>query len=269
MSLKTLPSLLALAVLSTACLDSDKTEDTAVEEPASEPTSEPSTEDTTSTYTITPDSVLFQFMNGYVANDVAPVMFAGASEAFSGSFSIILYDSAAGDFCAVDWVFDADSSEPDEDYADGSVADGFGGDPLEGWYGFIVTSAGESRGSCDALSADWTSYFDAILADQPGFGYGPLTADLQESMEAQHPAGWENVSGSVFSGIASMTVFSQDGSRAYFGVNQGFAYNIENDVPAFDPSVQEVPQGTEMAIADVPYAEGFYYGDYYFGLSFQ
>ena len=95
MSLKTLPSLLALAVMSTACLDSDKTEDTAVEEPASEPsTSEPSTEDTTSTYTIDPDSLLFSFMNGYVANDIAPVMFAGATEAFSGSFTLILYDSA-------------------------------------------------------------------------------------------------------------------------------------------------------------------------------
>ena len=64
-----------------------------------------------------------------------------------------------------------------------------------------------------------------------------------------------------------MTVFSQDGSS--FPVNQAFAYTIENDVPAWDPSVQDLPQGTEMAIADVPYAEGFYYGDYYFGLSFQ
>lgn len=269
MSLKTLPSLLALAVLSTACLDSEKTEDTAVEEPASEPTSEPSGEDTTSTYEIDPDSLLFSFMNGYVANDISSVMFAGATEAFAGSFTLILYDSAAGDFCAVDWVFDADSSEPDEDYADGLVPDGFGGADLEGWYGFTVTSSGTTRGSCDALSADWAQSLDGIIADQPGFGYGPLTPDLQASMETEHPAGWANVEGSVFTGIASMTVFSQDGSRAYFGVNQGFAYTIENDVPAWDPSVQDMPQGTEMAIADVPYAEGFYYGDYYFGLSFQ
>jgi elongation factor Tu len=59
------------------------------------------------------------------------------------------------------------------------------------------------------------------------------------------------------------------GPRSYFGVNQGFAYTVENDVPAWDPSIQDMPQGTEMAIADVPYAEGFYFGDYYFGLSFQ
>ena len=268
MSLKTLPTFIALAALATAC-GAKEEEDTAVEEPASEPTSEPSTEDTTSTYTIEPDSVLFTFMNGYVANDVASVMFAGASEAFSGSFSVILYDSAQGDFCAIDWVFDVDSSDVDEEYADGMVPDGFGGADLEGWYGFTVNSTPETRGSCDALTTDWAQSLDAIVADQPGFGYGPLTADLQESMEAQHPAGWENVSGSVFTGIASMSVFSQDGARSYFAVNQGFAYTIENDVPAWDPSVQDLPQGTEMAIADVPYAEGFYYGDYYFGLSFQ
>ena len=270
MSLKTLPTFVALAALATAC--GEKEEDTAVvEEPASEPTSEPSTEDTTSTYTITPDNLLFSFMNGYVGNDIAPVTFAGATEAFSGSFSLILFDSAASDFCAIDWTFDADSTETDDDYTDGMVPDGFGGTDLEGWYGFIVTSTPETRGSCDALSADWAASLDAILADQPGFGYGPLTADLQASMESQHPAGWENVSGSVFTGIASSTAFSGDGSRSYFGVNQGLAYTIEEGVPAWDPATYEtlMPQGTEMAIADVPFAEGFYMGDYYFGLSFQ
>ena len=190
MSLKTLPSLLALAVMSTACLDSDKTEDTAVEEPASEPTSEPSTEDTTSTYEIDPDSLLFSFMNGYVANDISSVMFAGATEAFSGSFTLILYDSATGDFCAVDWIFDVDSSDVDEEYADGLVPDGFGGADIESWYGFTVSSTPETRGSCDALSADWAQSLDAIVADQPGFGYGTLTADLQASMESEHSAGW-------------------------------------------------------------------------------
>jgi hypothetical protein len=246
--------------------------DTAVEEPASEPTSEPSIEDTgyTNSYTINPDSVLFSFMNSYVENDIAPIMFTGSSEAFSGSFSLILFDSAAGDFCAVDWSFDANSSYADQDYGDGSVACAFQDCPdIEGWYGFTVSSTPETRGSCDALSADWAQSLDAIVADQPGFGYGPLTADLQASMETEPSFDWANAGGSVFTGIASMTVFSQDGSRAYFPVNQAFAYTIENDVPAFDPSVQDLPQGTEMAIADVPFAPGFYYGDYYFGLSFQ
>ena len=267
MSLKTLPTFVALAALATAC--GEKEEDTAVEEPASEPTSEPSTEDTTSTYEIDPDSLLFSFMNGYVGNDISPVTFAGATEAFSGSFTLILFDSAAGDFCAVDWIFDVDSSDVDEEYADGLVPDGFGGDDLAGWYGFTVNSTAETRGSCDALSSDWAQSLDAIVADQPGFGYGPLTSDLQESMEGEASFDWANAGGSVFTGIASMTVFSQDGSRAYFPVNQAFAYTITDDVPAFDPSNTETPQGTEMAIADVPYAEGFYYGDYYFGLSFQ
>ena len=43
-------------------------------------------------------------------------MFAGSSEAFSGTFTVILFDSAASDYCAVDWTFDADSTEADEDY---------------------------------------------------------------------------------------------------------------------------------------------------------
>ena len=93
MSLKTLPTFVALAALATAC-GAKEEDDTAVEEPASEPTSEPSTEDTTSTYEIDPDSVLFSFMNGYVGNDISPVMFAGASEAFSGSFTLILLAAA-------------------------------------------------------------------------------------------------------------------------------------------------------------------------------
>ena len=43
-------------------------------------------------------------------------------------------------------------------------------------------------------------------ADQPGFGYGTLTADLQFH-GSRAPIGWENVEGSVFTGIASMQVF--------------------------------------------------------------
>lgn len=268
MSIKTLPTFVALAALATAC--GEKEEDTAVEEPSSEPsTEEPSTEDTETSYTITPDSVLFSFMNGYVANDVAPVMFAGSTEPFSGTFTVILFDSAASDYCAVDWTFDADSTEADEDYSDGLVPDGFGGADLAGWYGFIISSTPETRGSCDSLSADWASQLDAIKADQPGFGYGDLTSDLQGSMETEHPAGWENVSGFVFTGIASMTSFSQDGARSYFGVNQGYAYSITDDVPAWDPANTDLPQGTEMPIEEVPFAEGFYFGDYYFGISFQ
>ena len=62
MSIKTLPTFVALAALATAC--GEKEEDTAVEEPSSEPsTEEPSTEDTETSYTITPDSVLFSFAN--------------------------------------------------------------------------------------------------------------------------------------------------------------------------------------------------------------
>jgi len=252
----------------------EKTEEE--EEPSSEPsdtsTEDTSTEDTdtgTSSYTIAPDSVLFSFMNGYEGNAISGVMFEGATEAFSGSFTIILYDSAMGDYCAIDWTFDADSSEADADYADGRVMDAFNQAEIEAWYGFIVTSSPETRGSCDSLDASYSQLYDAMLADQPGFGYAPLTADLQGSMETEHPAGWANVSPVVFTGIASLTSASGTGARAYYPVNEGYAYEIDGGVPAWNPAVQELPQGTEMPVEDVPFADGFYFGNYYFGLSFQ
>ena len=46
------------------------------------------------------------------------------------------------------------STDVDEEYTDGVVPNGFDVPDLEGWYGFVVTSTPETRGSCDALSAD-------------------------------------------------------------------------------------------------------------------
>jgi hypothetical protein len=261
---------LGLSLIACGEKPEEEEEDTA-SEPSAEDTSteDTSTDDTGTAYTISPDSVLFSFMNGYEANDITGVMFEGATEAFAGSFTIILYDSAMGDYCAIDWTFDENSTEPDEDYADGRVMDAFNQAEMEAWYGFIATSSPETRGSCDSLDAGYADLYAAMLADQLGFGYGPLTADLQGSMETEHPAGWATVSPVVFTGIASLTSASQGGTRAYYPVNEGYAYAITDGVPAWNPSVQELPQGTEMAIEDVPFADGFYYGSYYFGLSFQ
>ena len=76
---------------------------------------------------------------------------------------------------------------------------------------------------------------------------------------------WANAGGSVFTGIVSMTVFSQDGSRSYFPVNQAFAYTITDNVSHL--TLQTLRHLKVLkCIADVPYAEGFYFGDYYFGL---
>lgn len=260
-------TLLIAMLAATACGTDDK--DTAVEpssEPSSDTTDTTDTTDTQTSYTISPDYLLFSVQNGYVANDIAPVMFAGATEAFSGAFSAILFDSAAGDYCAIDWTFDVDSSAADEDFADGSVADGFNqGSNLTAWYGFLVNSTPVTRGSCDALDSSYDAGFQTLMSEVPGFGYGPLTADLQGSMETEHPAGWSNVQGSVFAGIISLTLGGAD--RMYFAVNEAYAYKLTDGVPAWDPTNQDMPQGTEMSIDDVPYAEGFYFSSYYFGLN--
>ena len=239
-------------------------------EPSTEPSSEPSNEDTggTDSGSLTPDSLLFSFMNGYKDGQLTSVMFPGSSSAFGGSFSVILYDSSAQDFCAVDWVFDASTTLPDPEYSDGFVPDGFGGADHEGWYGFTVQSTPNTRGSCESLTQEWQDSLDAILLDEPGFGYGPLTADLEASMVSEHPAGWSAVEDYVFAGIASLTVFSP-GTRSYFAVNQGFAYGMDSSgVTTYDPNDTNIPQGTEVAIANgLP--NGFHTGGYYFGLSFQ
>merc|ERR1712146_836695 len=93
--------------------------------------------------------------------------------------------------------------------------------------------------------------FAAIQADSPGFGYGPLTADLEGGMNPDHPSGWENVQDYVFSGIVTMTSTNADGSRSYMAVNQAFAYEITDGTTLWDPSNTTYPQGNEMTSADV------------------
>ncbi len=243
-------------------------EDTNTEpEPSGEPSSEPSNEDTdVQAGTLSPDNLLFSFMNGYANGDITSVTFPN-NGSLSGSFTVILYDSSAQDYCAIDWLFDASNSQPDTTFDGGFVPDAFSGNNIAVWYGFIVTSTPQTRGSCDALTTEWSESLDAIMLDRPGFGYGPLTSDLEASMIAEHPAGWSNVSNHVFAGIASLTVFN-NGNRSYFPINQGYSYTMNNGITDYDPSITDVPQGTELMVGNMP-SNAFYLSNYYFGLSFQ
>ncbi len=284
------------------CGEENKETDTFQEEPSSEPASELTDEDGTgstesggstdsdtgsaggtdggdsgssegstgdtdqSTGTLNPDALLFYFHNAYIDSELSTVTLATGEET-DGLFRIILYDTISGDYCSVDWMTDASNTAPDTEYDDGLVPDWFNGVDMEGWYGFVALSSPTTSGSCDALTTDARSILDALMIDRPGFGYGTLTPDLQQSMEyEQYYTDWNSIQDSVFTGIASTTAFS-DGERAYFPINQGLAYPIdENGVTTFDPNNHDLPQGTELAVTDLP-ADGFYVGQYYFGLS--
>jgi hypothetical protein len=265
MSLKLTPWLLLPAFSLVACIDlgkDDSTEETEETDTDTDTDTDTNTDTDTDTdepvvATLDPDYLFFTWSNGFIGNTVADMTFEAAPDYTGNTFSAILYNSQIGDFCAVDWTFNADSVTVDAEYEDGAIPDGDGGE-IEGWYGFIITSTPESRGSCDNLGSG-QQFFDAFMADQPGFGYGPLTSDLEGSMETEHPQGWENVSPVVFSGIVYSQVLG-----GYAAINESYAYEVVDGVPAWDPAVQELPQGTEMAIEDVPFAEGFYYSNLYF-----
>jgi hypothetical protein len=263
-----------IAITATGCI-SEKADDQEEEEEEEEEETDTNT-DTDSgdteppASTLQPDYLLYSLSNAYEGNDISSVIVPGATDAMSGTFSAILYDSALGDFCAVDWEFDATTSDVDPEFADGVVDDSFNeGETLEAWYGFIITSTPTTRGSCDSLDAGYEQTFAGIQAEQPGFGYGPLSPDLEAGMNPDHPSGWDAVAPYVFTGFITTTTLNTDGSRSYMAINQGFAYEITDGTTVWDPSNGTYPQGNEMSVDDVPYAEGWYVSDVYFGLVFQ
>jgi hypothetical protein len=274
---KELIPLCLLGLTVTGCVfdKDDDTADTNDSEPEDTDTDSDDTEPTPTETTLDPDYLLFSLMNGYVGNAVSPVIIPGATDPIAGAFSAILFDSTSGDFCAIDWDFDSTNTEADPEFADGLVPDKFSttGGELEAWYGFIITgSTPTTRGSCDILSEGFEQIYQGLLADSPGFGYGPLTADFQEAMSATtdgHPEGWEVVEPYVFTGIVTNTSLEQDGSRRYMGINQAYLYPITDGTTVYDPANTADVQGTEILAADAAYAEGFYNSSYYYGLVFQ
>ena len=230
-----------------------------------EPSNEPSDDDGVGG-DLNPDILLFSFQHGYANGGVTTMTYDSTGADIYGAFRLILFDSTVEDYCVVNWVFDDTTVAPDTDYADGYVTDGFYGADLEVWFGYVVLAQPQTQGSCDSLTTDWLTTLDEIKADRPGFGYGPLTEDLTTSMETEGYVPWNDVSDIVFTGIPSMTVFSE-GERAYFPVNQAFAFSLDEDgVTTYDPNNHNLPQGSELSSSDLP-GDGFYMSQYYFGIS--
>lgn len=216
--------------------------------------------------TLNPDILLFTFQNGYADEAVSNATFYSTGDSLVGTFSLILYDSMTSDYCAVDWIFDETTVAPDANYDDGLVTDAFYGLEMDVWYGYVVLSQPTTRESCAALTSDWLVTLDEIKADRPGFGYGPLEENLTMSLQSDGYYPWDTVSDTVFSAIPSMTVFNE-GERSYFPVNIGFAYQLDaNGVTEYDPNGQELPQGSELSLSNLP-GDAFYIGGYYYGIS--
>ena len=207
------------------------------------------------------------FYNGYQGNDVAgaivPVI--DANVAIFGGFSVFLLSTDTGESCLLDWVVDADSTEPDAAFETGSVADGFGGDDLETWYGFTITSTPTVRTGyedvCSNLNDFGQQLYDGLTQTTPAFGYGPMSSDLAGYIDA----GTEDVS---FTGIVGFDFMSETG-RSYYGLNQAYAYEIVDGATNWDPSSNTYPQGSEIPADDVPFAEGFYVAEAFLSISWQ
>ena len=122
-------------------------------------------------------------------------------------------------------------------------------------FGFIIDNGSPTtRGNCN-LSPSGAEYLNALQSDTPGFGYGPLTPSLEESMEGSN----ENY---VFSGIISSVALT-GGDRGYYAINESFAYPINNGVTSWDTSIQNGTQGGELNLSSLP-SDGFYVGNTYF-----
>ena len=223
---------------------------------------------TPATGSLSPDFLLFSFHNGYVNGSVGRISFASGENDSYGSFSVYLFDSMTEQYCAIDWIFDDSTTQPDVAYADGMLTESFYETEIGVWYGFVVLSPPQTRGACDELHTDWLPTLDAFLVDRPGFGYGPLTTDLEQSLVSEHAFNTE-LSEYAFSAIASTTVFG-DGERMYLPLNVGFAYELdEQGMTEFDFASYGNLQGTEIPLGELPVSNGFYLGQYYFAVSLQ
>ena len=170
-----------------------------------------------------------------------------------------------GDYCAVNWDFDSSTVEEDPDMNDGSVHSASGEGSIETWFGFIITSQPYTSGNCNFNESYHQEILDFVQHDQPGFGYGPLTENLESYLNSAHTPNWNEMENYVFSGIVSTYLLSEHGERAYLDINQAYAYPITNGETTWNDGHHEYPQGSEIMTDTLP-SDAYYVSIYYFGL---
>jgi hypothetical protein len=156
----------------------------------------------------------------------------------------------------LEWEVTADTTEANADFDSGSLTDGFGGDALETWYGFTVTSTPtvnvNTQAVCDNMNQFGQDIMSLLMSATPSFGYGP-----QAGLAGDVTVGAEDL---AFAGIVGLP-FGEGAAASYFGLNESFAYEIVDGATSWDPGTSTYPQGSEIPVADVPFAEGFYIGN--------
>lgn len=212
---------------------------------------------------IAPDFLIYTFSHGYQNGQVCEVN--TATGITSGQFTAFLYDSIVGDYCAVNWDFDASTVEEDPNMNGGSVYSVGSDETIETWFGFIITSQPYTSGNCNFDHSYYQEILDIVLHDQPGFGYGPLTTNLESYLNSDHTPNWNEMENYVFSGIVSTYLVSEHGERGYLDINQAYAYPITNGETTWSDGHHEYPQGSEIMTDALP-SDAHYVSIYYFGL---
>lgn len=267
MSLKTLPTFIALAALATAC--GEKEEDTATEEPSSEPSTE-DTEDTEVTYVLEVNSISWSFQTGMI--DLQPSPYIIPTTEQSDGYLTLTLGGIAGDECNIIWMVNAETAVEDTRFAAGTVTNssfGQAGEPetFTVWNGFTLNGTPEAYGcetlgevtyttSQGAVALDWAAELDAILAVQPSFGFGPLTDKLATALEGQD--GFD--ASKTFTGFLSFPWASFGMDDNFLDMNIAFLYSMNSETLEVELDPQgTIPQGTEVDAAQANFADGFYF----------
>ena len=208
---------------------------------------------------LNPDFIIYTFSHGYTNGAVSEVIVD--HETRNGIFSAILYDTNVEEYCSINWTFDSSSVVDDDAMNSGSVEDIHGLQSTT-WFGFIITSNPQTSGNCN-LNENGQYYKDILLHDEPGFGYGPLTDNLQSYLQDGHYENWNDMEEYVFSGIVSSLIFDH-GNRIYLDINVAYAYPIEDGTTTWLPSHDGL-QGNEILHSELP-KDGFYFSRYFFAI---
>ena len=220
----------------------------AEEEESEQSTTEPETSEPTVEY-LEPNSFTLGASHAYVSNAIGMTYIS--NEPFTGV--CILSMLLDGDLiCDINWIFDQDSSEPDSQYSSGTIYDDNYGKQQDVWFGYLITSEPILGSGCDRVSPDTLQVLSTM---QVGFGHGPMTQEMQTTLENDLPEYWDTLKNVAFT---SYVAFAIEGEEWQYGSsNIGFAYSIQNDQTSYDP--QELfPQGTELSNVNAPFSDALY-----------
>ena len=212
---------------------------------------------------LNPDYLVFTFSNGYQNTELSEVN--TASGALTGEFSAVLIESSSYDYCSVDWIFDSSTVEEDVAMKDGYVTSFE--EPLETWFGYVITSSPQKNGNCSNMGSMSQGILESLVMEQPTFGYGPLSPGLEYYLTTDNPSQWNEIEDYVFSGIISLDLFSEYGEKTYLDLNIGYAYAVADGTSSWN-NEDGFLQGGELMVSDLP-SDALYTSTYFYAIPLQ